>query len=785
MQFISKVTKYLRSQQVVPYTPTFDDKVFLKALAPHSAALEEAWRLRHSGITEYQNRVVQHFRQRSAPRFFVDPPVLWELAQRLNSSWKNRLIARLQADQEVGLPIYAGTYVPLTLDFPWDSLSSGPGKDDLYAVRPHRFSFAPCMALASLYDMPITAGFISILKDWMQCAASGKNRFPYLSNLVVIQRFLALSWAWAFLAARLEEQVEEGAALEFLILKILYADAQFLAPRLGRSYPNNHLLADGFAGWYISTLFPEFISLPNCQTDYERLWLREFRRQILEDGTSFEHSIHYHEFACEMAVAYVLLSQCNGFDIPKWTLERTEQMLALQMDLGGSEGTPLMIGDATEDPLFPLDTLQGWGTAAWREIYRVLFSPNVTSASLDNPAVERAFWLLGGNLAPPPTRQDNYNFFRSYPKGGFFIFSDSHPNTRLIFRTGPSAEQSICAGHMHADLLSIYLTLEGIPAIVEAGTYTYRFQPTVWPPGTPPWRAYFMGPQAHNTLAVDGKDPLGPVGDDFRSKDIAVRVITTQHLAAPTLAAWVEGIVKNIPTYEGYCRGVVHICSEYWLVYDLLPSSIPLGCASFGFQLAPGTQIMTIADTEIHAEIEGQKLRLSGSDGLSTPEIINGRINPPSGWVSPRYGEKLPAPQVRFSPVGASGLTAFLLQSIRHEESTLCHIEVSDDRENGLAFQIKVDTFVDYLILRPPTANGIIKAWGIRFDGMLLWLRMADGKLIQVRWLEGRSVSSERFGIEIHLHNITETFKLVTTPAGFEVSECPLDRLSMVSLPSL
>lgn len=762
-----------RPQQ--PYRPHFDDESFFTALAASSCGrntprLQEALQLFHASNTQASHTcTAYHFRTRSTPRFFTDLETLRELAQSIatvRADWKARTLERAQADCQKGLPIYATQGPPLLHPprFPWEALPPGPENDTLYPIRPQRFAFAPRIGLADLYGGSTAQPLSALLKGWIGFASSGRSRLPYLSNLVVIQRLIALSWTWAFLAARPASAVEDALELEFTLLKVLYADAQFLLSRLGNSYPNNHLLADHFAGWYIGLLFPEFISEPNWLPRQESLWLRELRRQIYDDGTGFEHSVHYHELACEMAAAYVLLSRRNGCHPPEWVCERLARMLRFQLDLGGPEGSPPAIGNATEDPFFPLATDQGWGTAALREIQRFLFSPELPAAPLTDPAVERAFWLLGGNVAPQTAERTPGNSLRAYPDGGFFIFYESDPATRLILRTGPAPGQPLVAGHMHADLLSVYLTLNGVPTLVEAGTYSYRSHAGSRPSDRPSWHAYLRGPESHNSLVISGEDPLGPLVGDFRPKEIPTRVMLTGQLSH-TLVDWVEGTAKSTTPYEGYRRGVIHIHGQYWLVYDVLPPAIPAEHASVHLQLAPQARIAVVSKAVAKVSLQEQGLWISGSHGLVGPEVVYGRTDPPGGWVSNRYGELTPAPQIRFGMDGSVRLTAFLLQSA--SRYTLpCRVETRGHEQEGFAFRIGMADQVDYVLLRPLSAKGTVTAWDIQFDGTLLWLRLSGTRPLALRWLQGRAIAATALGIDIRMPEAAKALHIRSTSTG-------------------
>ncbi len=201
----------------------------------------------------------------------------------------------------------------------------------------------------------------------------GRTESPaYLSPLIAVHRAFAITWDLAFLAAADERDVD----LEFKLLRILLADARFVYSKLGTSVANNHLLGDAFLMFYLGMLYPEFAEAAAWRRDGEPLFLREFERQVYDDGTSFEHSVHYHEFVCEMVTAIVLLARRNEVPIEPWVLERHRRMLEFQAALSGPEACALPIGDTVEHPLFPLDAFDGVGAASHREILRALYEPD-------------------------------------------------------------------------------------------------------------------------------------------------------------------------------------------------------------------------------------------------------------------------------------------------------------------------------------------------------------------------------------------------------------------------
>ncbi len=773
-----------------PYRPDLGDAGFIAVLASLTGSgaspdLREAGRLSLSGdLRGARARVAHHFRSRPTPRFFADIGQLNALAQRLETERPGPardLLDRAERDCDSGLRVYAARTPPLAGGLDWERLAAGPGNDILYPVRPHRFGFAPRLAFAALHGRDTLAVLGTVLKGWMSRAASGRGRDPYVSNLVVIYRVLALSWTWALVAGHPDAAVHDDGDLEFTLLKILYADARHLAPRLGDSYPNNHLLADGFAAWYLATLFPGFLGpAQDWPLEGETLWLNELRRQVYGDGGSFEHSIHYHELVCEMTVAYVLLSRRNGVEPPAWVVQRLERMLALQAALAGPECAPLAIGNTTEDPLFPLDAGDGWASGALREVYRALFQPALSPAPDDDPTVARAFWMLGGEMAPPPADGVPGGADCAFPEAGLFVFAESDAGSRLVLRTGPAAGLPLSAGHMHADLLSVYLTLENAPVIVAPGTYSYRLEASDGDPAAAAIAAHLRSPEAHSGLVLAGENPLLPWTRGYgKKKDVPSRVVS-RAVREDGVGAWAEGEVTGTTAYTGHRRGVVHVPGHYWLVYDLPPAAAAADGASIGWQVAPDAEITLDGGGAARVHAGGQVLRIIGSDGAGTPSVAAGQDVPPRGWVSESYGAVRPAPHLRFALQRTDAPAAFLLAPGTRADSVPPRIEVTAGDDGALGFCVVTGDDTDYVLLNPGGGDSPAAGWGIDFRGRLLWLRTRNGRPVEVRWIEGRGLSWPEHGLEIKAKGGASGIDLRQTAAGTEVRAGVGDELSIL-----
>ncbi len=690
------------------------------------------------------------FRQRSGAKdFFASPARFTRLVEQNlqeRPHWVKRTLERANRDTEHGLDVYCRRVEPMSAQFPWGSIAPGVGEDAVYTYRPHRFAFAPQLALASWYDPVMTSRLNGILAAWVRFAQQDRAEVAYATKLVVTQRFLSLSWVWSCLSAKPADRLSDvDWENEALLLRILFSDARFLLRTMGQEFPNNHLLADWFIGWYIEFLFPEFLAPGESERDHENGWLVELERQIHTDGSSFEHSVHYHEFATELVCAYLLLQRRNGLKVADWVQDRAHRMLRLQADIHGNQGEPLALGDTTEDPVFPLDVGGAWSIGGNRELLRALFEPDLAPAPPGDPSVERAFWLLGGELCAPSDHTAEASRLSAYHQGGFYVLRDARHE--LIFRTGPAPGVPVCAGHMPANLLSVHLRVDDVCVVTDSGTGTYLLGT---PKSEPAWRRYFLGPDSHNSLTIADHDPLEPITRSYRSSDLNCRVHLGKYAHRPDLS-WIEGTVHSGNAYNGYTRGVIQIPGDYWIIYDDYPSTALQGNAWAAFQFPSGSEIAGALSSTVRAEFAGKRVWLSTSDGRST-SVLTGSRSPLGGWVSRGYGRFSPAPQLRYRVDRRHGAWVVCGQS---EEGSapgppyqLVDLQTA---EPALALKVVGSDVVDMLLVRtsPDIPNSSASVWGIDFDGELLHLRAFASGALSLRLVNATRVRAPSYELNL------------------------------------
>ena len=641
------------------------------------------------------------------------------------------------------LLIYGLPAPALRPGFPWGGDWCGDAEDVLFQARPHRFAFAPRCALAVIGKAYPVREFTDLLRDWMTFA-SAYPQLPFISTFLVAQRLIASTCALAFLGGGSNGDGER-CDLCVALLQIAEQDIAYLIPRIGKSYPNGHLLTDYFVGWFIATLYQDLCDEPIASQQAENLWLTELERQTYDDGGGIEHAVHYHGLATELAVAYLLLKRKGSTEVQTRHAERIRRMLRLQADLAGPDGSAPSIGDAADDPMFPLDGGTGTTPAAMREIYRGLFDRSLQPLAPDHPANERAFWMLSGDRTKSDSSEHSMRLAQ-YPESGIFVFFDHNETTRCVFRTGPSAATHTLAGHMHADLLSICLVYRNVPIVVDSGTYSYR---NALSDSTErqPWREYFAGPHAHSGVVVDGPDPLGPVVGDFRAGSSSAAVQHAMQLDGTRLSL-VDARITAPAHYAGLGRGVVHVRNEYLLVYNsIAPGAAPRDLV-FPLQLDHLARIRGESGNVISvAAAPSADIPIVFSDELRLVGRYMGCKSPLRGWISHRYGERNPAMQLLFRPEKDKGTSALALGL--NPAAPILRIASRRLGNFAHAFQVRGADFCDHILINTGPSDEPISCSGIDFQGRLLWLRVAQSRQAALRAIDIQSCSAPSFGVAL------------------------------------
>jgi hypothetical protein len=494
------------------------------------------------------------------------------------------------------------------------------GSDIKFTWEPARFGWACILARAYRFseDETFTDAFWQHTERFLD--ANPTNRGPnWASAQEVAIRLIALAFAFHVFSNADGTTPERRARLAQAI-----ADhAARIPPTLAyaRSQHNNHLLTEAAA----------LCTAARCLSEHgaaRRWWVLGWsilnaglQSQIEADGTYTQHSVNYHRLMLQVALWGTALGETYPNETrirlaaaTRWLLALTDPPSGRAPNLGHNDGSNILpLSVSTYQDYRPV--LQAAGRAF---LSAPLFPPG--------PWDELAIWLglhgkskreevLGEptDLLPPISSASN----------GFspIIFWSPRNHSWAFLHTAKYISRPA-----HADQLHLDLWWRGYNLAQDSGTYLYNSKP--------PWENSLAHTSIHNTLEVGNRDQMTWAGrflwlDWAQSRVINIECDQNDHPQ------------RVIAEHDGYHRlGVTHRrtvsvqLDGNWLVEDLL---LPW---QKGAPFSPsipsrGDRISRSYDLRLHWQLPDWPWEI-GEIGLENRGILN--LRSPHGWVQLRIG---------------------------------------------------------------------------------------------------------------------------------------------------
>ncbi|MBI4951906.1 MAG: alginate lyase family protein [Myxococcales bacterium] len=504
----------------------------------------------------------------------------------------------------------------------------------------HQWLVTLAQAYAFEHDERYARSALDHLDAWIESNPPGRG-IHWTSSLEIALRLV--SWSWVLhLCAR-------SAALEparrARIVRMLAAHATHAARYLSHYFsPNTHITGEALGLYYAAACLDELPRARRWRAESERILAREIDRQVLPDGAHLELSPSYARYTAEMYLHWLVLAERLGHPVPDGVRAGLVRLLDFLLGVALPDGSMPAMGDADGGSLLPLarrgrDDLRGvFSTAA-----AVLARPDYAWAA--RGLQPETLWLLGPAgaerfraLRPAPPATSPARVFRD---GGVAVVRDSWRDDahQLLFDVGPLG-CPVSSGHGHADLLAIQGAFFGAPLLVDAGTYTYA---------RGPWRDAFRSSQFHGTVTVDGLSQAEPTGPFAWRERPRARLERWESSPGRVLVSASHGAYRRLADPVEHRRTVRFVAPDRFLVEDVLEGAAE-HLVELRFQLAAGARLerrgpwleITVGDGR------GVDLRTAARVPLALA-LHAGELEPPLGWVSPDYGQRLAAPLVVFS----------------------------------------------------------------------------------------------------------------------------------------
>lgn len=524
--------------------------------------------------------------------------------------------------------------------------------DVKYAWEINRLQFLPPLAahLCLDGDQRAADAIAAAIGSW-HAANPPFRGLGWAAGIEVALRAISLILTLDLAGDRLPAPARQQAA------QILAASA-FWLPRFPSKFSsaNNHRIAE-LAGECLLAR-----ALGHSPAAAEAALTVEIGRQIFADGAPAEQSPTYGAFSAELA----LLAAAAGAPLPGLLADRLAAFADYVRWLGPV--TPAL-GDNDEGyavaarafcPQFSSSEPRGGLTGGRADLTAEHAGtdhdadyPRAIAAAIAGVLGRPGLALAPGDfrallLAAPRTPAPPPQGLKTFAEGGLSVWHGrlAGRTADLVFDHGPLGYLSIAA-HGHADALSLLLSLDGRPVLVDPGTFLYGSGGA--------WRDWFRGTPAHNTLNLMGANQSRVAGPFNWAHKANSRLVETTPGPAWRLTARHDG-------YQGRF-GVQHERTvarngDALTVTDRLHGGSRR--AEIVFQLAPDLDA-TLTETTVTARRAGQPvLALTFPPGEIT--IASGGDDPrQGGWVSLRFGINIPAPRIAWQgEVGEAGIVTRL-----------------------------------------------------------------------------------------------------------------------------
>jgi hypothetical protein len=458
-------------------------------------------------------------------------------------------------------------------------------------------------------------------------------------------RLINWSIAWQLLggvASGLFDNAD-GKQLRDEWLESVYRHATFIRGFLsGHTSANNHLIGEASGLFVAANTWPCWPEASDWRTTGLTNLSREILLQNASDGVNLEQTTGYQQFVLDFLLTAWLSGRANDIRFPDSFGARFEAMLEFLASIMDAGGHMPMFGDADDGMVVQLS--QEAGFCANRSLLAtgaVLFGRSdfrTKAGHLD----DKTRWLLGpqsttrfyaatAGRGTLPVRQ-------SFPEGGYYVLGcefETPSEIRVVADVAPLGYGGIAA-HGHADALSFTLSVGGHEVLVDPGTYTYRTDS--------PWRGYFRGTSAHNTVRIDGQDQSESGGTFMWLRKARARLIGWQ-------SSTEEDVLEG--THDGYRRLTDPVTHRRRITLDkrqrrlIVDDHLDMQSAhdvELHFHCNEASRVAQHTEgTLIELEDVAVSIQLPDTTGARV-QICRGQMNPPLGWVSRRFDVRVPAP---------------------------------------------------------------------------------------------------------------------------------------------
>jgi asparagine synthase (glutamine-hydrolysing) len=514
------------------------------------------------------------------------------------------------------------------------AIQGGHGRTEIkFAWEAARFPQAYFMARAAALD-PLAAPDLAVaissqVLSFIDRNPPGRGVHWFSGQEIALRHF---SWLFGIHVFSAFGQVSDS--LRVAVGRSLSATGSHISRHIEYardSIYNNHLLSEALGIYVAGSLLPG--------ADAER-WRKEgfellseaADRMVYRDGGYLQDSHNYHRVAMQIYLWATAFMRANGEQPPRaWiaAMERSLDFLLAHQNAtdgrlpnyGANDGSnPLLLATTDFSDFRPVLQALSVATRAER-----IYPPG--------PWDEMAVWFFGPAALEMPARISRKTSI-SFAASGYHVLRGIEADSSCTFRCG-----SILDRFAQIDMLHLDVWWRGENVLADPGTYLYN--------GPARWHSHFLRTESHNTVQIDGRDQMPHVRQFktlYRTQARLLRFEDTPewaicegehygylredkciHRRAVLFLKEAElWVVLDTISGEGSHRARLH-----WLAGDY-PYDFDRREARLGLETPQGRFTVTVLD------------RTGEPNG--TVDVVSGVEEPPRGWLSRYYGEKVPVP---------------------------------------------------------------------------------------------------------------------------------------------
>jgi hypothetical protein len=376
----------------------------------------------------------------------------------------------------------------------WTSACAPAGSDVKWPWEIGRCQHWPVLAQCHLLsgEPRFAREIVDQLRDFAEAAPPGRGVQWVCAMDVAIR---AVNWALAL------EWIRDAVAPEdpfwSQALELLYAHGHFVADHLenGFEVTSNHYLSDLAGLLVLGRFFSGLRQAREWESFARRELEREIRVQLLADGADYESSIPYHRLVSEILLSSLRVMELGGSPPSARFRGDTRAAIEFLESVLRPDGMLPIVGDADDGRLHVLEGYGGPPSAGRHLLGPAAFllrEPRWLESGGEEGRREAFWWGYPEALDAVAPAAPAGPVARLFPEAGIAVFREG--GDYLLVSNGRVGTAGF-GNHKHNDQLSFELHLDGLPIVVDPGSYVYTSDPAA--------RNQFRSTGIHSTVVVD------------------------------------------------------------------------------------------------------------------------------------------------------------------------------------------------------------------------------------------------------------------------------------------